>query len=151
MATPRQRPSGQGAADNPGPARNEDKVRTLEDGIQVIDSVIAAMDRSGFSGKDLFGVRLAMEEAIVNAVKHGNRGDKNKHVRVGYQVHQERVLVEIEDQGSGFNPDQVPDPTAPENLEKPSGRGLLLMKTYTTWVRFNARGNCVTLCKERSV
>ncbi len=150
MATPRQKGTGLGAKDDPGPDPNDQRVRTLEDASRIIDDVVAAMNRSGFSSKDLFGVRLAMEEAIVNAIKHGNRSDKNKHVRVRYQVHPDRVVVEIEDQGSGFRPDQVPDPTAPENLEKPSGRGLLLMKTYTTWVRFNQRGNCVTMCKERS-
>jgi serine/threonine-protein kinase RsbW len=118
--------------------------------MRIIDDVVGIMNQSGFSGKDLFGIRLAMEEAIVNAIKHGNRGDKNKHVRVGYQVHPDHVVVEIEDQGNGFCPEKVPDPTAPENLEKPSGRGLLLMKTYATWVRYNERGTCVTLCKERT-
>jgi serine/threonine-protein kinase RsbW len=151
MASPRQNPSRRDVKANPGPDRSEERVRNLADALRVIDDVMSAMEHSGFSGKDLFGVRLAMEEAIVNAVKHGNRNDKNKHVRIGYQIHPERIVVEIEDQGAGFNPDKVPDPTAPENLEKPSGRGLLLMKTYTTWVRFNARGNCVTLCKERTL
>ena len=55
-----------------------------------------------------------------------------------------------EDEGPGFDPHQVPDPLAPENLEKSSGRGLLLMRTYMTWIRYNECGNQVTLCKQRS-
>jgi serine/threonine-protein kinase RsbW len=60
------------------------------------------------------------------------------------------MLVEVEDEGPGFDPGQVPDPTAPENWDKPSGRGLLLMRHFTTWMRYHGRGNRVTLCKHRT-
>jgi serine/threonine-protein kinase RsbW len=95
-------------------------------------------------------MRLALEEALVNAVKHGNKGDATKRVRVRYQVTAAGVLVEVEDDGTGFDPLKVPDPCAPENLERLSGRGLLLMRSYMTWVRFNPCGNCVTLYERRS-
>jgi serine/threonine-protein kinase RsbW len=105
---------------------------------------------AGFTERDVFGVRLALEEAIVNALRHGHRGDPTKSVRVRCLVSPDRILAEVEDQGPGFDPEQVPDPLAPENLERPSGRGLFLMRTYMTWIRFNARGNHVTMCKCRS-
>ena len=117
---------------------------------RVADAVVAAMDAAGYPDRDRFAVRLALEEAVANAVKHGHQGDPAKRVRVCYQVRPDRVLVEVEDQGAGFDPRRVPDPRDPENLDKPSGRGLLLMRSYTTWLRFNARGNRVTLCRARS-
>jgi serine/threonine-protein kinase RsbW len=66
---------------------------------------------------------------------------------VRYAVGPEEVLGEVEDEGPGFDPERVPDATAPENLEKSSGRGLLLMRRFTTWLRYHGRGNRVTLCK----
>src|SRR5262249_43293465 len=96
-------------------------------------------------------LRLALEEAIVNAVKHGNGYDPAKRVQVRYSVSAERVLAEVEDQGTGFDPARVPDPTAPENLERSCGRGLFLIRAYVTWVRYNERGNCITLCKQPSL
>ena len=59
-------------------------------------------------------------------------------------------MIEVEDEGRGFDPSHVPDPTLPENLERPNGRGLLLMRRSMTWVRYTGRGNRVTLCKRRS-
>jgi serine/threonine-protein kinase RsbW len=117
---------------------------------QVIEDITGAMTRQGFTADEVFGMRLAVEEAVVNAMKHGHQDQPDEPVSVRYQVSPERVLVEVEDRGPGFDPDQVADPLAPENLERPSGRGLLLMRTYTTWMRHNRRGNRVTLCKRKS-
>ena len=94
-----------------------------------------------FSEKVIFGIKLAIEEALVNAIKHGNQMDRDKNVRVSYTVSDEHFLIEIEDQGEGFNPDDVPDPTDPENIERPCGRGLLLMRTYMTECCFVPPGN----------
>jgi serine/threonine-protein kinase RsbW len=116
----------------------------------VLQAVATVMAAEGYPEQDRFGMRLALEEALVNAVKHGNQSDPTKCVRVGYQVTAEGVLVEVEDEGAGFDPRKVPDPCAPENLERPGGRGLLLMRSYMTWVRFNPCGNCVTLYERRS-
>jgi serine/threonine-protein kinase RsbW len=113
----------------------------------LLEAVIDLMTEHGYPAKDLFATRLALEEAVVNAIKHGHKNDPARQVGVRFRVTAERVLAEVEDQGPGFDPFQVPDPLAVENLECPSGRGLLLMRKYMTWVRFNERGNCVTLCK----
>ena len=99
------------------------------------------------SEKDIFGIRLALEEALVNAIKHGNQMDCKKQVRISYRLHADRFEVHIADEGPGFDPADVPDPTAPENLERPCGRGLMLMRHYMTEVSFNARGNAVRMSK----
>jgi serine/threonine-protein kinase RsbW len=104
----------------------------------------------GYPCKDIFAVLLALEEAAVNAFRHGNRSDPNKSIHVRSLVTAVGVLVEVEDEGPGFDPDQVPDPLAEENLDRPDGRGLFLMRAYMTWVRFNREGNRVTLARQRS-
>jgi serine/threonine-protein kinase RsbW len=104
----------------------------------------------GFPGKDLFAVRLALEEAVTNAFRHGHRGDPDRSIHVRYLVTVAEVLLEVEDQGPGFDPGQVPDPLAEENLDRPSGRGLFLMRAYMTWMSFNPKGNRVTLVRQRS-
>lgn len=96
---------------------------------------------------DLFSIKLALEEALVNAIKHGNQYDRNKTVHVAYEVHSDRFVVRITDEGPGFDPADVPDPTAVENLERPCGRGLMLMRHYMSEVAFNERGNSVIMAK----
>lgn len=98
----------------------------------------------------IFGIRLALEEALVNAVRHGNELDEQKHVRAVCHLNEQRIRIEIADQGSGFDPTGVPDPTTEENLEKPCGRGILLMRNYMTRVDYNQSGNRVVMEKLRS-
>ena len=114
-----------------------------------IQRVVDRMDRQGFAEKDVFAMRLALEEALVNSLIHGNKSDPTKTVEVRCTVNCTEVEVQVQDQGQGFDPDAVPDPLAPENLERPCGRGLLLMRHYMTSVKYNDVGNCVTLVKEK--
>jgi serine/threonine-protein kinase RsbW len=97
--------------------------------------------------RDVFCVKLALEEALINAIKHGNRMDRAKTVRLVYRLSAGRFEVSVTDEGPGFDPAVVPDCTAPENLERPSGRGLMLMRHYMTQVDYNDRGNGVTMHK----
>ena len=97
--------------------------------------------------KDVFGIRLALEEALVNAIKHGNQMDRSKRVHVKYRLEGNRFEIVIRDEGGGFDPEDVPDPTAVENLERPCGRGLMLMRHYMSEVAFHGRGNCVCMTK----
>jgi serine/threonine-protein kinase RsbW len=124
-------------------------LHTTEEMVPAIEDIMADLEAAGYSDKELFGVRLALEEALVNAIKHGHKGDPTKTVYLRYRLNGECIKVEIEDEGLGFRPQDVPDPFAPENLERPCGRGLLLMRSYMTWVRFNAIGNRVTMCRLR--
>jgi serine/threonine-protein kinase RsbW len=99
------------------------------------------------SERDLFGIKLALEEAIVNAMKHGNQMDRNKTVRITYKVEPDRFEVIVTDEGPGFDPEDVPDPTDIENLERPCGRGLLLMRHYMSDIRYLGCGNQVIMSK----
>lgn len=103
--------------------------------------------RSRASERDIFCVCLALEEALVNAIKHGNQMDPAKQLVVAYRVESESIEIKIQDEGNGFDPGDVPDPTAAENLERPCGRGLLLMRHYMNEVEYNARGNVVHMKK----
>lgn len=104
----------------------------------------------GYPHRDIFAVTLALHEATANAFRHGNQGDPTKSVRLRYVVSDAEVVMEVEDQGRGFDPGQVPDPLAEQRVDRPGGRGLFLMRSYMTWVSFNREGNRVTLTRQRS-
>jgi len=125
---------------------------TLSRGEEVgsaIEELLDALEAAGYSSEEKFPVHISVEEALVNAIKHGHKGDPSKEVQLRYLFAPDYLLVEIEDQGPGFKLEDVPDPFAPENLERASGRGLLLMRSFMTWVRFNDTGNRVTMCRRR--
>jgi len=119
-------------------------------GQTVQERIIQLLEELRFEERDVFGIRLALEEALVNAIKHGNQMNPDKTVRISCRAAMERVRIEIEDQGEGFIPADVPDPTADENIERPCGRGIMLMRAFMTSITFNATGNCVILEKQRS-
>ena len=112
--------------------------------------ITAELSRNSFNPDDAFAVKLALEEALTNAVRHGNGNDSRKKVLVRYLVTPKRAVIMIRDEGPGFSPNRLPDPTADENLERPSGRGIMLMHAYMTRVYFNKSGNEVWLLKEKT-
>jgi serine/threonine-protein kinase RsbW len=118
-------------------------------GQEVQERIVSHMERLDFPMRDVFGVRLALEEALVNAIKHGNGMDPDKNVRIQWQISPEFVCVEIEDEGPGFVPEAIPDPTEEENLERPCGRGIMLMRSFMSRVEYSGRGNKVLLEKRR--
>jgi serine/threonine-protein kinase RsbW len=113
----------------------------------VQERIEQALQARQAADRDIFSIKLALEEALVNAIKHGNQFDRSKSVRVAFAVHLDRFEVTITDEGPGFDPADVPDPTAVENLERPCGRGLMLMRHYMTEVAYNDRGNSVVMRK----
>ncbi len=115
---------------------------------QAEDLVLSALTKQGWGEEDLFSIRLALEEAITNAIKHGNKLDGSKKVIVRFGSDSTKLMIQVEDEGTGFDPTSVPDPTAQENLERESGRGLLLMRYYMDDLEYNPKGNCVTMVKE---
>jgi len=117
------------------------EARRLQDDIEGQLQALNAAD------PDIFAIRLALEEALVNAIKHGNQMDRNKKVQISYRFVADRFEIHITDEGPGFDPSDVPDPTAVENLERPCGRGLLLMRHCMSEVAFNDRGNGVSMAK----
>lgn len=118
-------------------------------GQAVQERIIGALEQREFSPRDVFSVRLALEEALVNAIKHGNGMDPDKQVHVRCRINSDCVRIEVEDEGPGFTLTDVPDPTAEENLEKPCGRGIMLMRAFMDIVEYTARGNGVVLEKRR--
>ena len=89
--------------------------------------------------------RVGLTEALSNAMLYGNGSDPQKRVRVEVDIKVEEVAVRVTDQGSGFDPTTVPDPTLPDNISKTGGRGIFLMRALMDEVRFNDQGNSVTL------
>jgi serine/threonine-protein kinase RsbW len=116
----------------------------------LLDEVIGVMESAGYGTADRFAVRLALEEAVVNAVKHGHDYDPGKQVRIWWILGASSVSFVVHDEGPGFDVSQVPDPRRPENLERPAGRGLFLIGAFMSWLRFNRRGNCLAMCRRRS-
>jgi serine/threonine-protein kinase RsbW len=117
---------------------------------RVQDEIERALQAQQFEEREIFGIRLALEEALVNAIKHGNQMDKGRKVHIRYQVSTDLFLVRITDEGPGFDPEDVPDPMDAENLERPCGRGLLLMRHYMNEVVFHPPGNVVSMTKHRA-
>ena len=97
-----------------------------------------------------FGVEMAVREAVTNAVVHGNQEDEAKSVEVIFNCQGNELEIEVRDQGPGFDPKDVPDPTDPANLMKTSGRGIFLMRTFMDDIQWNARpegGTAVRMTK----
>jgi serine/threonine-protein kinase RsbW len=123
----------------------------FDTGCAVQAEILREVERHGFNHNSLFATRLALEEALVNAIKHGNQLDSKKTVIVEARVTRDRVEIQIEDQGPGFDRSCVPDPTAEENLCKCSGRGILLIEAYmnkVSWSRGGRRVRMVRLNEE---
>jgi len=112
--------------------------------------VIQQIQHFGYSEESAFAIRLSLEEALVNAHRHGNGSDPNKKIIISYQIDAKQAIIRICDEGVGFDPTSVPDPTSPERLCLPTGRGIMLMRSYLTEISYNPRGNEVQLVKEKS-
>ncbi len=111
------------------------------------DMIAHQAEQCGFDEDAVFALRLGLEEALVNAIRHGNKGDRDKKVKVRYLVNPQQVDIYITDQGDGFNPGEIPDPTSRENLERPNGRGILLMRAYMNLVEYDRKGSTVHITK----
>jgi serine/threonine-protein kinase RsbW len=139
------------APGSPLPAWRQDVHLPSERGSsrRVTDELLEQLGAHGWSPSDLFSIHLAAEEAIVNAIVHGNKLDPAKTVHVVCHVDAELVRVEITDEGDGFDPAQVPDCTLEDRLEVPSGRGVMLMRNFMSRIEYNAKGNSVLMEKRR--
>lgn len=119
-------------------------------GLAVQERLISLMESFEYSLRDVFAMRLSLEEAITNAIRHGNRQDPGKEVHVICRVDEVRIEVVVTDQGEGFNPEDVPDPTLEEFIERPSGRGLMLMRSYLSFCEYSEGGRRITMVRERN-
>ena len=115
-------------------------------------AVAEFLSRTGISEDTAFGIDMAVREAVTNAVLHGNRQDENKTVDVTLKSSPDAVEISVHDQGPGFNPEDVPDPTAEENILKASGRGIFFMRRFmdeVNWLIRPGGGTTVRMLKRR--
>ena len=122
-------------------------------GCEAIHEVLQRLEDAQWNDNDIFSVQLAMEEAVVNAVKHGNRLQDAKNVRIKTKLAEDLIRIEISDQGQGFDPESLPDPTKEPHCNHPCGRGVMLMRNFMTNVKYNAKGNSVVMekCRDKNV
>jgi serine/threonine-protein kinase RsbW len=106
---------------------------------------LPALERAGYDASSVFAVRLALEEAFNNAMQHGNHGQDDAKVTITCRATPDEVIIDVMDEGDGFDPDRVPDPTADENLDIPCGRGIMLIRAYMTEVEFVPPGNRIRM------
>jgi serine/threonine-protein kinase RsbW len=107
---------------------------------EVQDKIMYDVNRRGFNSQTVFAIKLALEEAMMNAIKHGNGRDAKKKVYIEAKVNSRQAEIVVEDEGPGFSRRSVPDPTLPENLEKCSGRGIHLIEAYVNEVEWSRGG-----------
>ncbi len=122
---------------------------SLDAGHALIEKLMEQLSQHGWQGRDNFHVQMAAEEAMVNAIKHGNKEAADKVVEVEFKVAADAVYMRIKDQGKGFCPANLPDPRNDEHLECTNGRGVMLIQTMMTEVHYNDIGNEVIMVKQR--
>jgi serine/threonine-protein kinase RsbW len=111
------------------------------------EQILQAVQDCGYDEQSTFAIKISMDEALTNAIKHGNKHDPKKHVHLEARITPKRAEISIEDEGPGFTREAVPDPTAEENLCKCSGRGILLMETYMNSVKWTKQGRRVKMVR----
>lgn len=121
----------------------------LTDYLPFVEELLARLREYGWDPQPLFGIHMALEESITNAIRHGNKRDPDKQVFVECELSSQRFYICVRDEGSGYNPCAVPDCCADENLEIPGGRGLALMRAYMDTVELSDNGRCVCMEKVR--
>ena len=130
------------------PARCSITVKSTPSALEdLYKQILEKLTEKEYSDDDIFGVHMAFEEGFINAIKHGNKMDETKTVKVEYFISREKVEISIADQGEGFVPDEVPDPRVGDNLLSPEGRGLLLIGAYMDTIEYRCSGSCLFMTK----
>ncbi len=113
------------------------QIPSLNENIRIVESFIDNAQEKYDFNDDIYGnIMVAVTESVNNAIKHGNKNDKDKNVTLSLSLDENEISFVIEDEGVGFDYNNLPDPTAPENLERPEGRGIFLMKNLCDEVEF---------------
>jgi len=122
------------------------RIPSILENIRMIESFIDNAREKFHLDDDIYGnIMIAVTEAVNNAIKHGNDNDKSKNVSLSLSLQNSMIQFVIKDEGKGFDYENLPDPTAPENLEKVGGRGIFLMKHLSDEVQFTENGKVVQL------
>jgi serine/threonine-protein kinase RsbW len=122
------------------------QIPSLPENIRIVESFIDnAKDKFKIS-EDMYGnIMVAVTESVNNAILHGNKGDKNKNVHLSLSMNEKEITFIVEDEGTGFDFENLADPTAPENITKPGGRGIFLMQALCDKVSFEKNGSVVEM------
>ncbi len=122
------------------------EIPSLSENIRMIESFIDNAKEKYHLNDDIYGnIMIAVTEAVNNAIRHGNKGDSGKNVSLALSLEEGMIKFRVEDEGHGFDFHNLPDPTSPENIEKPGGRGIFLMKHLADEVDFSEQGKIVEL------
>jgi len=122
------------------------KIPSLPENIRIVESFIDNANEQFNFNSDVYGnIMVAVTEGVNNAIVHGNQSNSAKNVELSLVIQDDKVLFNITDEGQGFDYDNLPDPTAPENLEKTGGRGIFLMTHLADEIKFNENGNNIEL------
>ncbi|MDX9725760.1 MAG: ATP-binding protein [Bacteroidales bacterium] len=122
------------------------KIESKLSNLRLIENAIDEITGAIGIKQDNYGkIMVAALEAVNNAVTHGNRSDPNKIVDVEIAFEDNDINITVTDEGEGFNPESIPDPTMPENIEELSGRGVFLMTKLADSIKFNEKGNSVKM------
>ena len=116
----------------------------------LIRHVVERLETEKVGDELLFAVHMALEEAVMNAIKHGNKCDVNKRVHLEIDCNCTELKIKVRDEGAGFVPSDLPDPTDDEHVDIPSGRGVMLMREFMDEVSYNPAGNEVVMVKRKS-
>ena len=119
-------------------------------GRDLIESILRVMAERGWSDRDVFAVNMALEESFTNAIEHGNHCNAQKKFHVRCHLDNRKIEISVRDEGHGFRSDRIPNPLNKENLEKPSGRGVLLIQGFMSKVWYNDSGNEINMEKYRA-
>jgi serine/threonine-protein kinase RsbW len=122
------------------------KIESKLSNLSIVENSIDNITRDSGINRENYGkIMVAVMEAVNNAIVHGNKYDEKKYVNIYISLQKNILKVTVEDQGKGFKPSEVPDPTEPENLENVNGRGVFLMKNLADELEFNKTGNKVIM------
>ena len=122
------------------------QIPSILENIRMIESFIDNAKEKFQLNDDIYGnIMIAITEAVNNAIKHGNGSDSSKNVSLSLSLDESQIKFRVEDEGQGFDFQNLPDPTSPENIEKPGGRGIFLMKHLSDEVEFKEGGRIVEL------
>jgi serine/threonine-protein kinase RsbW len=122
------------------------EIPSLIENVSIVESFIDNIRDKFELDDDVYGnIMIAVTESVSNAILHGNRADKTKTVKLRMDLEEEKISFYIQDDGPGFDYHALPDPTAPENIEKTGGRGIFLMKHLADEVHFYEEGRIVSL------
>jgi len=132
--------------------KKELKIESKANNLRIVENAIDTITREAGINQENYGkIMVSVMEAVNNAILHGNKSDESKLVEITMELTDDQLLVTVTDQGKGFKPGEVPDPTEPDNIEKLSGRGVFLMTKLADKIEFNKKGNSVKMTFKHTI